>query len=177
MYTKEITHVYITTPCSPHLAAQVDGVQINPSRLTQTVNKLHERYEGIVVEGAGGLYVPLTPEGYCMIDWMQELAAPVVLVARAGVGTINHTLLSIEAMKARGIKIIGVLFNDLAQDDPEIIKDNMEMIYKLSSIPAIGIIPYQPDIQEMLIDSDKKKKCHEKWNYTILEEALQDGCK
>ena len=112
-----------------------------------------------------------------MIDWMQELDAPVVLVARAGVGTINHTLLSIEAIKARGIQFAGVLFNDLAQDDPAIIKDNMEMIYKLSNIPAIGIIPYQPDIQETLIDSDKKKKCHEKWNYTILEEALQDGCK
>lgn len=166
-----------TTPCSPHLAARLDDVQIDTNRLTQSVKKLTERYDNILVEGAGGLYVPLTRDGYCMIDWMQELDAPVVLVARAGVGTINHTLLSIEAMKTRGIQIAGLVFNDLAQDDPEIIKDNVEMIYKLSGVPVIGIIPYQQDIHETLMDPEKKKMCYEEWNYTILEEALQNGCK
>ena len=166
-----------TTPCSPHLAASLDDGQIDIDHLTQSVKKLTERHEGILVEGAGGLYVPLTTDGYCMIDWMQELNAPVVLVARAGVGTINHTVLSVEAMKARNIHIAGLLFNDLSQDDPEIIKDNVKMIQKLSGIPVIGIIPYQPDIHETLIDLEKKKTCYEEWNYTILEEALQSGCK
>lgn len=166
-----------TTPCSPHLAAKWEDVQIDPNRLTQSVKKLSESYDGMVIEGAGGLYVPLTTEGYCMIDWMEELQAPVVLVARAGVGTINHTRLSIEVMKARGIRIAGILFNDLAQDSPAIIKDNVEMIYKMSGVPMIGIIPYQQDIQETLIDSEKKKKCYEEWEYTILEEALPSGCK
>lgn len=166
-----------TTPCSPHLAASLEDIQIDINRLTQTVKKHSERYDGIVVEGAGGLYVPLTSEGYCMIDWMEELMAPVVLVARAGVGTINHTLLSIEAMKARGIQIAGLLFNDMAQDNPNVIKDNVEMIQKLSGVPVIGIIPYQKTIQETLMDSEKRKKCYEEWNYTILEEALQSGSK
>ncbi|PID23153.1 dethiobiotin synthase [Sporosarcina sp. P3] len=166
-----------TTPCSPHLAASLEDVHIDINKLTQTVKKRSESYDGIVVEGAGGLYVPLTSEGYCMIDWMAELKAPVVLVARAGVGTINHTLLSIESMKVRGIRIAGLLFNDLAQDSPTIIRDNVEMIYKLSGIPVIGVIPYQKDIQEMLTDSEMKKECYKEWDYTILEEALQSGRK
>ncbi|WP_313235670.1 dethiobiotin synthase [Sporosarcina ureae] len=166
-----------TTPCSPHLAASLEDRQIDSNRLTQSIRKRSESHDGIVVEGAGGLYVPLTSEGYCMIDWMEELMAPVVLVARAGVGTINHTLLSIEAMKARGIQIAGLLFNDMAQDQPNVINDNVEMIYKLSGVPVIGIIPYQKNIQETLMDSEKRKKCYEEWNYTILEEALQSGSK
>ncbi|PIC80827.1 dethiobiotin synthase [Sporosarcina sp. P18a] len=166
-----------TTPCSPHLAARLENVQIDTDKLTQSVKKLCSSNDGIVIEGAGGLYVPFTSEGYCMIDWMEELQAPVVVVARAGVGTINHTLLSIEAMKARGIRIAGLLFNDLAQDSPNIIQDNVEMIYRMSGVPVIGVIPYQTDIQETLIDSEKKKTCYEEWDYTILEEALPSGSK
>ncbi|PIC67193.1 dethiobiotin synthase [Sporosarcina sp. P21c] len=172
-----ISDYLFPTPCSPHLAARWEDVQIDTNRLTQTVKKLSENFDGMVIEGAGGLYVPLTSEGYCMIDWMEELKAPVILVARAGVGTINHTLLSIEAMKARGIRIAGILFNDLAQDSPTIIKDNVEMIYKMSGVPVIGIIPYQKDIRETLTSSGKKKTCYEEWDYSILEEALLSGCK
>ncbi|WP_158233944.1 dethiobiotin synthase [Sporosarcina sp. P34] len=140
-----------TTPCSPHLAARLENVQIDTDKLTQSVKKLSGRYDGIVLEGAGGLYVPLTSEGYCMIDWMAELQASVVLVARAGVGTINHTVLSIEAMKARGIHIAGLLFNDLAQDSPTIIQDNVEMIYKMSGVPVIGTFPIKKTFKKCYV--------------------------
>lgn len=172
-----VANYLFTTPCSPHLAAKFDNVQIDVNKLTLSIANLNRNHQVVVVEGAGGLFVPLTPEGYCMIDWMEELKAPVVLVARAGVGTINHTLLSIEAMKNRGIQIAGLLFNDLAQDEPGIIADNIQMITKMSGVSMIGMIPYQQDIQQTLLEPEKKKKCYEKWDYTILKEALQIGSK
>ncbi|MDV6378008.1 dethiobiotin synthase [Sporosarcina sp. GW1-11] len=163
------------TPCSPHLAANLDEMTIEPKRLTQSVERLERTYEGVVVEGAGGLYVPLTMDGFCIIDWMEELKAPVVLVTRTGVGTINHTLLSIEAMKSRGIPIAGLLFNELEPQEAGITEDNMRMIALLSDVPVIGVIPYQEDIYDTLTDPVKRKACYKQWNHKILEEALDDG--
>ncbi|AXH99241.1 dethiobiotin synthase [Sporosarcina sp. PTS2304] len=160
------------TPCSPHLAASLDQVQINPNFLTESVNKRKDEVDGVVVEGAGGLFVPLTSDGYCIIDWIKELEASVVLVARAGVGTINHTLLSIEAMKARNIQIASLLFTDIDNQPPLIVEDNIRMISKLSNVPVLGIIPYQQDIQETLRNTEMKRACYSNWDYTLLKEAI-----
>ncbi|PIC64328.1 dethiobiotin synthase [Sporosarcina sp. P13] len=167
----------LKTPCSPHLAASLEEMTIEPKRLTQSVGQLERTYDGVVVEGAGGLYVPLTIDGFCLIDWMEELKAPVILVTRTGVGTINHTLLSIEAMKSRGIPIAGLLFNELVPQETGITEDNMRMIALLSDVPVIGIIPYQDDIHDTLTDPVKRKACYKQWNYKIVQEALQDGNK
>ncbi|WP_153730813.1 dethiobiotin synthase [Sporosarcina obsidiansis] len=166
------TEYLFEKPCSPHLAACLENVEIEPSRLTESVEQLENLHGGVVVEGAGGLYVPLTTNGYCLIDWMKELKAPVVLVARAGVGTINHTMLSIKALESKGIPIAGVLFNDLQQDPPEIVRNNIEMIRMLTDIPVIGTIPFQSNIRDTLTDPVKRKACYQHWNITILKEAL-----
>ncbi|MDE2405722.1 MAG: ATP-dependent dethiobiotin synthetase BioD [Sphingomonadales bacterium] len=94
----------LVTPCSPHQAAAIDGVTL-PDALPLPAG------EGpIVVEGAGGVLVPLR-EDRLYADQFAAWALPVVLVARTSLGTINHTLLSIEALRARGCAIAGVLFN------------------------------------------------------------------
>ena len=94
----------LRTPASPHLAARIDGVAIDAERFD-----LPATARPLVIEGAGGLLVPLTRE-LTYIDVLARWRAPLALCARTTLGTINHTLLSIEAIRARGIPLLGVAF-------------------------------------------------------------------
>jgi dethiobiotin synthetase len=103
----------LTTPCSPHRAAAIDGVTIDPARLALPV------VDGpLVVEGAGGVLVPLADD-LLYADMFARWGAPVVLVARTALGTINHSLLSIEALRRRGVPILGVAFVGEPVEDSE----------------------------------------------------------
>ena len=94
----------LITPCSPHQAAAIDGVTIDLARLALPL------VDGpLVVEGAGGVLVPLRP-GFLMADLFAHWGLPVVLAARTSLGTINHSLLSLEALRARGVAVLGVVF-------------------------------------------------------------------
>jgi dethiobiotin synthetase len=119
----------LATPCSPHLAAEIDGVAIDPARLALP------RVEGpLVVEGAGGVLVPISRrETYA--DQFARWGAPVVLVARTQLGTINHTLLSIEALRARGVAILGVAF----VGDP--VEDSEATICAMGDVKRLGRLP------------------------------------
>jgi dethiobiotin synthetase len=95
----------LTTPCSPHEAAQIDGVRIDPAALALPAG------DGpLIVEGAGGVLVPVNAQAL-MIDLFAAWGLPAVLVARTALGTINHSLLSLEALHARGIAVAGVIFS------------------------------------------------------------------
>ncbi|KXV39585.1 dethiobiotin synthetase [Gluconobacter japonicus] len=95
----------LQAPLAPLAAANLEGVTINPGRLV-----LPAVQSPLVVEGAGGLMVPIR-EDMLMIDLIQQMDLPVVLVARSGLGTINHTLLSLEALRRRGIPVLGVVLS------------------------------------------------------------------
>ncbi|WP_294263572.1 dethiobiotin synthase [uncultured Sphingomonas sp.] len=102
----------LVTPCSPHRAAEIDSVTIDPARLKPPPA------DPLVIELAGGLMVPLTRE-LLTIDLVASWGLPVILVARTALGTINHSLLSIEAMRARGIAMHGIAFVGGAVPDSE----------------------------------------------------------
>lgn len=95
-------------PVSPHLAAELAGEAIEPATLLATARGEAADADALVVEGVGGLLVPLTP-GYLVRDLACELALPLVIAARPGLGTINHTLLTLEAARARGLRVAGVV--------------------------------------------------------------------
>ncbi len=121
----------LATPCSPHRAAAIDGVTIDPTRLALP------QVEGpLVVEGAGGVLVPLAGE-MLYADMFARWGAPVVLVARTGLGTINHSLLSIEALRARSVPILGVAFNGEAQDDSEATITRLGGVRRLGRLPRV----------------------------------------
>jgi dethiobiotin synthetase len=92
----------LATPCSPHEAARIDGVTIDPARLTPPAGEA-----ALVIEGAGGALVPLAP-GLLYADLFARWDLPVVVVARTALGTINHSLLTLEALRARGVAIAGI---------------------------------------------------------------------
>ncbi|WP_431311888.1 dethiobiotin synthase [Sphingomonas lacusdianchii] len=119
----------LATPCSPHRAAEIDGVTIDLDRLT-----LPEVEGPLVVEGAGGVLVPIvgrTTFGDLFARWQR----PVVLVARTALGTINHSLLSIEALRARGVPLIGIAFIG------DSVPDSEDTIVRLGNTRRLGRLP------------------------------------
>ena len=125
----------LTTPCSPHRAAEIDGVAIDPDRLTPPAGRL-------VIEGAGGALVPLTRD-LVYADLFARWELPVVVVARTTLGTINHSLLTIEALRARSIWVGGVLFSGNAMPDSEATICAMGKVRSLGRIPALD--PLTPE--------------------------------
>lgn len=130
---------------SPHLAARAQGDRVDPERLAAALHQKRD-HEVLVVEGAGGLCVPLNDETL-LIDFMARHPLPTLLVARSGLGTLNHTLLSVEALRSRRIPILGILFSDeksYAADDL-LVCDNMATIARFTGLPVVGRLPHCPD--------------------------------
>lgn len=120
----------LRTPASPHIAAEIDGISIEDQSLI-----LPEKDRPLVVEGAGGLLVPLTRQ-LTYVDVFARWRAPVVLCARTTLGTINHSLLSIEALRARRIGILGVAF--LGDENVE----SERIIVEMGRVRRLGRLPY-----------------------------------
>jgi dethiobiotin synthase len=132
--------------CSPHLAARLAGVYPDIDRILTLARGLEKRYELLLVEGAGGVFVPLT-ESDTMLDLMQRLAYPVILVARRGLGTINHTLLSIEALRTRQLHVAGVIFNETEDVPSDYIRDdNPRAVEAFGNVPVLGNMDYLPGV-------------------------------
>jgi len=127
------THA-LNHPMSPHAAAERDGVEISLDdfQLPQTENNL-------IVEGAGGLMVPLNSKD-CIIDLIEKLDIEVVLVSRNYLGSINHTLLSVEALQNRSIKIRGIIFNDKENKDTE------SVILKMTGLKCLGRVEFEENL-------------------------------
>jgi len=133
----------LNQPLSPHEAAKRDGVGINMDQF-----QMPETSNALIVEGAGGLMVPLNKDNL-VIDLIKKLEIPAILVCRSGLGTINHTLLSLEAMRKRNILIAGVIIN--GPKAPH----NREAIEEYGNVPVIAEIDYIKSISAKVLLSVK----------------------
>jgi dethiobiotin synthase len=126
---------------SPHLAAEEAGTKISPEKIIQAIEKAKaiKEMDVLLLEGAGGLHVPIT-DNYMMTDLIKELGAEVILTATAGLGTINHTLLSVEVMKTRDIALAGIIINRMPQTPGIIEKDNVKTIERYANCPVLAVI-------------------------------------
>lgn len=129
--------------CSPHLAASLAGVRISLPRIERAYRRLARRCDGVIVEGAGGVLVPLNKQD-TMLDLMLRLRLPVVLVARPGLGTLNHTLLSLRVLREAGLTVMGVILN---QSTPgrwgRIEVDNQRTLERLGHVRVLDCIRYE----------------------------------
>jgi len=123
----------LTTPCSPHRAAEIDGVTIDPARLALPPHR------PLVVEGAGGALVPLNGD-LLYADVFARWAQPVVIVARTGLGTINHSLMTIEALRHRGVVILGIAFSGDAVEDSEATICRIGRVKRLGRLPRLATL-------------------------------------
>ncbi len=128
-------------PASPHLAADRAGREIDPQVLIAAYEGLKECYEVLVVEGVGGVLVPLRRD-LLLADLVARLLIPTLLVARSGLGTLNHTLLTLEALRSRDIPVLGVLFTDSPAEDETIAADNLRTIAALGRVKVFGRLPW-----------------------------------
>lgn len=130
-----------TYPCSPQLAARLDKRDIPLDVIEKATEKLAEQYDVVIIEGAGGLMVPLTDE-YMTIDYPKDRDIPVILVVHGALGSINHAILSLEAIKSRGLKLPYVLYNCCFDDDSLIADDTFGFIkrYLAREFPETELI-------------------------------------
>jgi len=132
--------------CSPHLAAEMAGTEIDISEIVIAARTLAKEYDFIIAEGAGGIMVPLNRRE-TMLDLMQALKLPIIIATRPGLGTINHTLLSIRALRSDGLDIAGVVFVASTPNEPGLIEDdNRGTIEHFGKVPILGTIPYCPQL-------------------------------
>jgi len=114
-------------PSSPHLSAGMEGREIDTQHILEATLALEKEFNTVLIEGAGGLMVPLN-SNTMVLDYIMENQYPVILVSSSRLGSINHTCLSIEALRSRNIQLRGIIYNIFVQDDPLIAKDSMEQI-------------------------------------------------
>ncbi|HEX6152393.1 MAG TPA: dethiobiotin synthase [Solirubrobacterales bacterium] len=134
---EEIAPYRYGPPASPHLAAAMAGEEIDPEWLRRAAAAA-EGAEAIVCEGVGGLLVPLSP-GYLVRDLAADLGYPLVVVAAPGLGTINHTLLTIEAARAAGLEVAAVVLNPWPDNPSEIERSNRETIASIAELPVLTL--------------------------------------
>jgi len=145
---KRMCPVRLESACSPHLAAQRANETISFGQILTALHELVATHELVIGEGAGGLLVPLVA-GLTMLDLMAEIGLPVILVARPGLGTLNHTLLSLRELERSRLAVRGTV---LVETQPTtwgyIEEDNRKTIEELSGVPVLGHIPFIPDLAD-----------------------------
>lgn len=118
-----------TYPCSPHLAAKIDNRAIDFNKIKQATNRLKAEYDVVLVEGAGGIMVPLCND-YLTIDYIAESNYPLIFVTSGKLGSINHTLLSLKAAKLHGVEVAAVAYNQYPKGEDEIIYNDTKLYIK-----------------------------------------------
>jgi dethiobiotin synthetase len=130
-------------PLSPHYAAELAGETIEPSVLLDHARSASAAADVLVCEGVGGLLVPLTP-GYLIRDLALDLALPLVIAARPGLGTINHTLLTVEAASAAGLRVAGIVLTPWPESPQPMQRSNRATVERLTRAPVSGLAPTTP---------------------------------
>ena len=136
-------------PLAPPVAARQEGRVVDASLLRRGIEWWHLQADVVIVEGAGGLLSPLT-DTESVADVAQDLGFPLIVVARLSLGTINHTLLTLEAARIRRLDVAGIIFNQSTADDPDdrSTGTNAEELRRRCDVPILAILPYamSPDL-------------------------------
>ncbi len=126
------------SPVSPHLASEQEHITIDPYLIISTLRRLLDRHDYTVIEGAGGIAVPIVRNSFMAADMIRAMDIPVLLVARTGVGTINHTLLTVEYARSHGIDLRALIFNGFTGKSHE--KDNIAVIKEMTGLPVLAVL-------------------------------------
>jgi dethiobiotin synthetase len=138
-------------PVAPLAAAQAEGQAINPDTITRVYRLLSSRYDCMVVEGIGGVRVPITPK-ISVTELIQSLRLPVVVVGRSGLGGINHALLTIEALRRKNIPIVALVLNQTQSARSAVARrqerTTLEILRKQAGVPVLGPLSYEPGLPD-----------------------------
>lgn len=144
----DVAPVRFGPPVSPHLAAELAGERIEPLELARKARQHGENADALVCEGVGGLLVPLAP-GYLVRDLALDVGLPLVIAARPGLGTINHSLLTIEAARTAGAEICAVVLTPWPESPSRLEVSNMRTIESIGQVQVAGLPPTRPDAESL----------------------------
>ncbi|MDE6271546.1 MAG: dethiobiotin synthase [Muribaculaceae bacterium] len=137
--------IILSYPASPHLAAILDKTEIDLSKAAEATEALLNQYDTVIIEGAGGLMVPVS-EDYMTVDYIAEQGLPLVFVTHGGLGSISDTLLALEAIKRRDIPLKAVIYNPYFDKDPIIAGDAREFMRR-------KVLQSFPDAEYLVMDN------------------------
>lgn len=143
-----VTPVCLEAPLAPSVAARLEGAAVDLDMVRRAYARLSARHPFMLVEGAGGLAVPIRGR-YLMAHLASDLGLPLLVVARAGLGTINHTVLTVEFARACGLDVVGIVVNGYPATAAGLAeRSNPAAIVELTGVPVLGVIPFAADGKE-----------------------------
>ena len=158
-----INPVSLEQPLAPTVAARLSNTKIDTDKINTAYDTLCERHEYMIVEGIGGLLVPID-EYYFVVDMAEEMELPLIVVCRSTLGTINHTLLTVSYARQHGLEVKGIIVNESTENCDAVVKNtNTEEIKRLTDLPIIGTIPFH------------KKLDTEDYNKELLVKIFRDN--
>jgi len=138
----EINPIHLRKPAAPLIAARAENRTLDFASLNAAIVKTVARFSHVAIEGVGGWRVPLAPD-YDVRDWARELGLPVIVIARAGLGTLNHTLLTVESIRDAGVTCAGVVLNfgapELVEKSDVALRTNGELLKNLLGLPVFEL--------------------------------------
>ncbi len=148
-YLEDMAPYVLGFAASPHLAARMENRRIDPAVIESSFSRLGEAFDLVIIEGAGGMMVPLDDET-TMADMVGRLGLPAIVVAENKLGAINQCLLTAEAARKRGIEIAALVLNRLSRSGSEqILKDNARIISKMTGVETVWELPFSRDTEEL----------------------------
>jgi dethiobiotin synthetase len=152
----EVNPLHFSSAVAPHVAALLENKTINPAEILASYQTISEKYDPIIVEGAGGWEVPIT-ENYFVSDLAKDLNLPVILVAANRLGALNHILLTLAAIQAKGLKCAGIILNQLEDEMDTPMITNKGIIESLTQVPLLDHIIHgqdflSPELMDVLLD-------------------------
>lgn len=147
----DVAPYLLREPLAPAEAARIDGVTIDPARIVASFERLCARHDYVIVEGAGGLLVPLA-DGLLVSDLAALLDLPLLVVARPNLGTVNHTLLTCRCARHEGLALAGVIVNNFPVEPNLAERGAAAQIGKLSGVPLLGVWPHRPEEEQEAVE-------------------------
>lgn len=139
---RELNPICLQAPLAPALAAEIEGVTINLETVLAHFHCMAAEHQLTLVEGAGGLIVPIVGTEVTMADLAVKIGLPLLIVARPNLGTINHTCLTVAYAKARGLKVAGIIINMFDHEKPGLAeRSNPRLIETMTGVPVLGLVP------------------------------------
>jgi dethiobiotin synthetase len=152
-----ITPCRLKSPLAPLPASEIEGVTVDFDKIRKAFADLLKKYDVVIVEGIGGLLVPIT-RNYFVIDMAKDFNLPLIVVSRPSLGTINQTMLTVNYALKEGLRVAGIIINyNQPHEDTLAEATNPEIIKRISPVPVIGIFPYLKDLESATIEKAAEK--------------------
>lgn len=152
-----VTPIRFQNSLAPFPASEIEGITVDIDKIKKAYSELSKKYNAIFVEGIGGLLVPIKKD-YSLLDLARDFGLPIIVVSRPGLGTINHTMLTVNYAIKEGLTVAGIIINHSQPTEGSLAEEtNPEVIKQLSTVPLLGIFPYLKKLDAGIIEESAKK--------------------